>query len=96
MIKKMARTKLRARVDYNQRKQVAQRQIARQRHRRPVRAPGTGAENIEGRVRSRTFKKKRMMTQPKTVETKKNGRVVFKMVVRRSIVYPAEVRKAYY
>ena len=36
------------------------------------------------------------MTQPKTVETKKNGRVVFKMVVRRSIVYPAEVRKAYY
>ena len=54
----MARTKLRARVDYNQRKQVAQRQIARQRHRRPVRAPGTGAENIEGRIRNRTFKKK--------------------------------------
>ena len=60
--------KLRAQVDYNQRKQVAQRQIARQQQRR---APGAGIKSIKGRVRNRTFKIKRMMAQPKNVEIKK-------------------------
>ena len=91
----MASTKLRVRVDCNQRKQVAQIKIARQ-QRRPVRAQGMGVKNIEGRVRNRRFKIKRMMAQSKNVEVKKNGRVVRKMIVRRSTVYPIEVRRAYY
>ena len=66
----MASTKLRLRVDCNQRKQVAQLQIARQ-QRRSVRAPGMGVKNIEGRVRNRKFKIKRMMAQSKNVEVKK-------------------------
>ena len=66
----MARIKLRLRVDYNQRKHVAQRQIARQR--RPVKPLGAGVKNIEGgRVRNRRFKIKRIMDQPKTIELKK-------------------------
>ena len=66
----MASTKLRLRVDCNQRKQVAQLQIARQ-QRRSVRAPEMGVKNIEGRVRNRKFKIKRMMAQSKNVEVKK-------------------------
>ena len=78
----MARTKLRARVDYNQRKKVAQWQIARQR--RPVRPPEAGVKNTEERrVRNRRFKIKRIIDQPKNIEFKKNGRVVHKMVLRR-------------
>ena len=57
---------------------------------------GTGVKNIESRVRNRRFKIKGMIAQPKIVEVKKNGRVVRKMIVRRSTVYPAEVRRAYY
>ena len=49
---------------------MAQLQIARQ-QRRPVRAPGMGVKNIEGRVRNRRFKIKRMMAQSKNVEVKK-------------------------
>ena len=78
----MARTKLRARVDYNERKKAAQWQIARQR--RPVRSPGVGMKNTEERrVRNRRFKIKRIIDQPKNIEVKKNGRVVHKMVLRR-------------
>ena len=91
----MAKTKLRARVDCNQRKQVAQHQIARQ-QRRPVRATVMSVKNIKGRVRNRRFKIKRMRAQPKNAEVKKNGRLVRKMTVRRSTVYPAEFRRAYY
>ena len=61
-----------------------------------MRAPGTGLKNIERRVRKRRFKIKRMMDQPKNIEVKKNGRVVCKMVVRRRIIYPGEVRRNYY
>ena len=82
----MAKAKLRARVDSNQRKQVAQHQIARQ-QRRQVRAPVMSVKNIEGRVRNRRFKIKRMSAQPKNAEVKKNGRLVRKMTVRRSTVY---------
>ena len=66
----MAKTKLRARVDCNQRKQVAQHQIARH-QRRPVRAPVMSVKNIKGRVRNRRFKIKRMMAEPKNAEVKK-------------------------
>ena len=91
----MARTKLRARVDYNQRKQAAQQQIARQR--RPVRPPGAGVKDIEERrVRNRRFKIKRIIDQPKKTEVKKNGRVVHKMVLRRRTIYPGMVRRNYY
>ena len=70
LIKKDGKTKLRARVDCNPRKQVAQHQIARQ-QRRPVRAPEMSVKNMKGRVRERRFKIKRMMTQPKNAEVKK-------------------------
>ena len=93
--KKDDKNKLRVRVDYNQRKQVAQRQRDRQ-QKRPVRTPGMGVKNIEGRVRNRRFKIKRMIAQPKNVEVKKTGRVVCKIVVTRSTVYVAEVRRGYY
>ena len=44
-------------------------------------------KNIEGRVRNRRFKIKRMSAQPKNAEVKKKGRLVRKMTVRRSTVY---------
>ena len=73
----------------------AQRQIDRQ-QRRPKRTPGMGIKNLERRVRNRRFKIKAMVAQPKNVEVKRNGKIVRKMVVRRSTIYPAEVRRAYY
>ena len=37
-----------------------------------------------------------MMGQPKNVEVKQNSRVVRRMVVRRRIIYPGEVKRNYY
>ena len=37
-----------------------------------------------------------MMAHQKNAEVKKNGRLVRKMTVRRSTVYPAEFRRTYY
>ena len=54
-------------------------------------------KNIENRrVRNRCFKIKRMMTQPKNIDVKQNGRVVSRMVVRRSTIYPGTRRRNYY
>ena len=62
-----------------------------------MRGPGMGVKKIEKRVRNRRFKIRRMMEQPKNIDVKKrNGRVVCKMVVRRHITYPAEVRGTHY
>ena len=56
-----------------------------------------GVKNIEGRIRNRTFKTKRLLAQPKNADVKKRGVVVVgKMVVRRWAIFPAEVRRAYY
>ena len=48
------------------------------------------------RVRNRRYKIKRILAQPKNVEVKQNGRVVHRMVVRRSTIYPGSRRRNYY
>ena len=55
-----------------------------------------GVKNIEGRVRNKRFKIKRLLPQLRNTEVKKRGVVVRRMVVRREIIFPAEVRRAYY
>ena len=51
---------------------------------------------MEERIRNRNFKIKRLLAQPKNVDVKKNAVVIRKTVVRRKIIFPAEVRKAQY
>ena len=36
------------------------------------------------------------MEQLRNVEVRQNGRVVYRMVVRRRTIYPGEVRRNYY
>ena len=55
-----------------------------------------GVKNIEGRVRNKRFKIKRLLPQLRNTEVKKRGVVVRRMVVRRETIFPAEVRRAYY
>ena len=55
-----------------------------------------GVKNIEGRVRNKRFKIKRLLPQPKNIEVKKRGVAVRRMVVRRETIFPAEVRRPYY
>ena len=56
---------------------------------RPVRPAGMGEKNNDRiRVRSRRYKIKRLMLQPRNVDVKQNGRVVRRMVVRRRTIYP--------
>ena len=63
------------------------------RPRRPMRPLGMGLKNMEDRrVRNRRYKTKRILAQPKNVEVKQNGRVVRRMVVRRSTIYPVSRR----
>ena len=67
------------------------------RPRRPMRPPRMGVKNMENRrARNRRYKIKRILTQPKTVEVKQNGRVVRRMVVRRITIYPGSRRRNYY
>ena len=42
-----------------------------------------GVKNIEGRVRNKRFKIKRLLPKPGNIEVKKRGVVVRRMVVRR-------------
>ena len=55
-----------------------------------------GVKNIEGRIRNRTFKIKKLLAQPKNVDVKKRGFDLRKMVVRRKTIFPAEVGRASY
>ena len=55
-----------------------------------------GVKNIEGRVRNKRFKIKRLLPKPGNIEVKKRGVVVRRMVVRRETIFPAEIRRAYY
>ena len=67
------------------------------RPRRPMRPPRMGVKNMENRrARNRRYKIKKILTQPKNVEVKQNGRVVRRMVVRRSTIYPDSRRRNYY
>ena len=62
-----------------------------------MRLPRMGVKNIENRrIRNRRYKIKRILAQPKNVEVKHNGRVVRRMVVRRSTIYPGSRRRNYY
>ena len=66
------------------------------RPRRPMRPPGMGVKNMENRrVRNRRYKTKRILVQPKNVKVKQNGRVVRRMVVGRSTIYPGSRRRNY-
>ena len=65
--------------------------------RRPVIPLGMGVKNLENRrVRNRRYKIKRLMAQPKNIEVRHNGRIVQRMVVRRSTVYPGTRRRNCY
>ena len=62
-----------------------------------MRPPGMEVKNIEDRrIRLRRYKIKRFLAQPKNVNVKQNGRVVQRMVVRRSTVYLGTRRRNYY
>ena len=88
----MARTKMTARIVSDQRRLAMQRTVASPRQ-VPVRAPRIRVKNIEGRIRNRTFKIKKLLAQQ--MEVKKNVCVVCRMAVRRSTVYQTEVRTHY-
>ena len=88
-----------ARIVADQRRLAAQSRAAQPRQaparapvRAPARAPRIGVKNIEGRIRNRTFKIKKLLAQPKAIEVKNNGCVVRRMTIRKSTIYPAEVR----
>ena len=55
-----------------------------------------GVKNIEGRVRNKRFKIKRLSPRPRNIDVKKRGVVVRRMFVRRETIFPAEVRRASY
>ena len=73
----MARTKMMARIVADQRHQVARVAAAankpgpsNQRRRRQPR-PRIGVKNIEGRIRGRSFKIKRLLAQQRNIDVKK-------------------------
>ena len=73
----MARTKMTARIEAEQRRLAAQRREAHPRQaparapvRAPARAPRIRLKNIEGRIRNRTFEIKKLLAQPKAIEVK--------------------------
>ena len=98
----MARTKMIARIVADRRRQAAKVGAAnkpgpsnqrRRRHRRQR----IGVKNIEGRIRGRSFKIKRLLARQRNIDVKKkNGIVAGKMAVRRRTIFPAEVKRAYY
>ena len=54
-------------------------------------------QNMENkRVRNRRYKIKRILAQPKNIEVKQYGRLVRRMVTRRSTIYPGSRRRNYY
>ena len=65
--------------------------------RRPVRPAGRGEKNNDWiRIRNRRYKIKRILEQPKNIDVKHNGRVVRRMVVKRSTIYPSTRRRREY
>ena len=65
--------------------------------RRPVRLPGKGKKNNDRiRIRNRRYKIKRILAQPRNIDVRQNGRVVHRMVVRRSTIYPGTKRRREY
>ena len=61
--------------------------------RRPVRAAGRGEKNNDWvRIRNRRYKIKRILVQPRNIDVRHHGRVVRRMAVRRSTIYPSTRR----
>ena len=60
------------------------------------RRQAAGVKNIEGQVRNKWFKVKRILPQTRNIEVKKRGAVVRRMVLRKEAIFPAQVRRAYY
>ena len=67
------------------------------RPRRPMRPAGRGEKsNDRIRVRSRRYKTKIFILQPRNINVMHNGRVVRRMVVRRRTIYPSARRRREY
>ena len=65
--------------------------------RRPVRPAGRGEKNNDRiRIRNRSYNIKRILAKPKNIDVKHNGRVVRRMVVRKSTIYPSTRRRQEY
>ena len=63
---------------------------------RPVPAGGVGVKNMQAFHRgNRSDKIKKLLAQPKTINVKKNGVIVRKMVVRRRAIFPGRRATAY-
>ena len=60
------------------------------------RRQAAGVKNIEGQVRNKWFKVKRILPQTRNIEVKKRGAVVRRMVLRKEAIFPAQVGRAYY
>ena len=66
----------------------------RTRPRRPVRPAGMGQKNNDRvRIRNRQYKISSFLAQPKNIDVKQNGRVVRRMVVRRTTIYSSTRRR---
>ena len=63
---------------------------------RPRPAGGIGVKNMQAfRRRNRDIKIKKLLPQPKTINVKKNGVIVRKMVVRRRAYFPGRQARVY-
>ena len=61
--------------------------------RRPVRPAGREKKNNDQvRIRNRRCKSKIILAQPRNIDVRHNGRVVTRMAVRRSTIYPCARR----
>ena len=65
--------------------------------RRPARPAGRGEKNNDRvRIWNRHYKIKRILAQPRNIDVRHNGRVVRRMVVRRSTIYRSTRRRQEY
>ena len=88
-----------ARIVADQRRLAAQKRAAQPRQasvRAPARAPRIEVKNIERGIQNRTFKIKKTACTAKSRGSKKTGRFIRIMTVRRSAIYPPEVRTYLY
>ena len=72
------------------------RQFQRRQAAAPRKRVRFGVKNIEGRVCNKTFKIKQLIAEPKNIQVKKNEKVVRRMTVHRTAIFPAEHRHAEY
>ena len=57
---------------------------------------GGEKNNDRIRIRNRSYNIKRILAKPKNIDVKHNGRVVRRMVVRKSTIYPSTRRRQEY